>query len=70
MLIDEVLAVGDASFQQKCLDVFHRLKAEGKTIVLVTHQMGLVAQFCDRAMLLSRGDIQMVGEPHEVGLET
>jgi hypothetical protein len=67
MLIDEVLAVGDAAFQQKCLDVFHRLKMDGKTIVLVTHAMGLVEQFCDRAMLLSQGDIKLVGEPHEVG---
>jgi ABC-type polysaccharide/polyol phosphate transport system ATPase subunit len=67
MLIDEVLAVGDAAFQQKCLDVFYRLKAEGKTIVLVTHAMGLVEQFCDRAMMLSDGDIKLIGEPHEVG---
>jgi ABC-2 type transport system ATP-binding protein len=67
MLIDEVLAVGDAAFQQKCLDVFYRLKQEGKTIVLVTHAMGLVEQFCDRAMMLSRGDIKLIGAPHEVG---
>jgi ABC-2 type transport system ATP-binding protein len=67
MLIDEVLAVGDAAFQQKCLDVFHRLKSEGKTIVLVTHAMSLVEQFCDRAMMLSDGDIALIGEPHEVG---
>jgi ABC-2 type transport system ATP-binding protein len=67
MLIDEVLAVGDAAFQQKCLDVFYRLKQEGKTIVLVTHAMGLVEQFCDRAMLISDGDIKLIGEPHEVG---
>ena len=67
MLIDEVLAVGDAAFQQKCLDVFYRLKREGKTIVLVTHAMGLVEQFCDRAMMLSDGDIKLIGEPHEVG---
>ena len=57
MLIDEVLAVGDAAFQQKCLDVFYRLRGEGKTIVLVTHEMGLVEQFCHRAMMLSGGDI-------------
>ena len=53
MLIDEVLAVGDAAFQQKCLDVFYRLRSEGKTIVLVTHAMGLVEQFCHRAMMIS-----------------
>ena len=66
MLIDEVLAVGDAAFQQKCLDVFYRLRAEGKTIVLVTHAMGLVEQFCHRAMMLSGGDITHIGEPSEV----
>ncbi len=67
MLIDEVLAVGDAAFQQKCLDVFYRLKAEGKTIVLVTHAMGLVEQFCDRSMMLSDGNIKLIGAPHDVG---
>src|SRR5205085_148757 len=40
MLIDEVLAVGDAAFQQKCIDVFYNLRSQGKTIVLVTHEMG------------------------------
>jgi ABC-type polysaccharide/polyol phosphate transport system ATPase subunit len=67
MLIDEVLAVGDAAFQQRCIDVFYRLRAEGKTIILVTHAMGLVEQFCHRAMLLSNGKIKLIGEPHEVG---
>jgi ABC-2 type transport system ATP-binding protein len=67
MLIDEVLAVGDAAFQQKCLDVFNRLKHQGKTIVLVTHSMGQVEQFCDRAMMLSDGDIKVIGDPGEVG---
>src|SRR3984885_12770989 len=67
MLIDEVLAVGDAAFQQKCIDVFYRLRAEGKTIVLVTHAMSLVEQFCHRAMMLSDGDVTMIGDPGEVG---
>jgi ABC-type polysaccharide/polyol phosphate transport system ATPase subunit len=67
MLIDEVLAVGDAAFQQKCVDVFYRLRSEGKTIVLVTHVMPLVEQFCHRAMLLSDGLISHVGEPGEIG---
>jgi ABC-type polysaccharide/polyol phosphate transport system ATPase subunit len=53
LLIDEVLAVGDAAFQQKCIDVFYRLRGEGKTIVLVTHEMGLVERFCHRALKLS-----------------
>ena len=65
-LIDEVLAVGDASFQQKCFDVFHDLRARGKTIVLVTHAMELCARFCNRAMLLNNGEIQAIGDPDEV----
>ena len=67
MLIDEVLAVGDASFQQKCLDVFYRLRDEGTTIVLVTHAMSMVEQFCHRAMMLSDGEIKLIGDPGEVG---
>ena len=68
LLIDEVLAVGDASFQQKCFDEFARLRREGRTMVLVTHDMGAVERFCDRALLLERGRIEMMGDPHRVGL--
>jgi ABC-type polysaccharide/polyol phosphate transport system ATPase subunit len=67
LLIDEVLAVGDAAFQQKCFDVFHRLKQEGKTILFVTHDMGAATRFCDRAMLLERGRIEVIGAPDLVG---
>jgi ABC-type polysaccharide/polyol phosphate transport system ATPase subunit len=67
LLIDEVLAVGDAAFQQRCLDEFHRLRDEGRTIVLVTHDMTMVERFCDRAMLLTDGEIEMIGDPHDVG---
>ena len=56
LLVDEVLAVGDAAFQQKCFDQFQRLKAAGKTIIFVTHDMGAVERFCDRAMLIERGE--------------
>jgi ABC-type polysaccharide/polyol phosphate transport system ATPase subunit len=66
LIVDEVLAVGDAAFQQKCLDTFHRLKAEGKTIVFVTHDMSAVERFCDRAMLLERGEIVDIGEPRRI----
>lgn len=66
-LIDEVLAVGDAAFQQKCFDVFYRFQEEGKTIVLVTHAMELVSRFCDRALHLSGGLIEVIGDPEEVG---
>jgi len=66
LLIDEVLAVGDATFQQKCFDEFHRLKAEGRTILFVTHSMGDVQRFCDRAMLLERGHVVDIGDPATV----
>ena len=66
LLIDEVLAVGDAAFQQKCYDVFNELRDAGKTIVLVTHDMGALQRFCHRALLLERGDPVYLGEPHEV----
>ena len=67
MLIDEVLAVGDAAFQQKCLDVFYRLRDAGKTIVLVTHDMAMVERFCHRALLIEDGRIRAIGDPGEVG---
>jgi ABC-type polysaccharide/polyol phosphate transport system ATPase subunit len=67
LLIDEVLAVGDAAFQQKCADAFRDMKAAGKTIVLVTHEMSTVEEYCDRAMLISDGKIQQIGDPAEVG---
>jgi hypothetical protein len=66
LLIDEVLAVGDASFQQKCFDEFARIRREGKTVLLVTHDMGNVQRFCDRAMLLERGQIVELGAPDRV----
>ncbi|HET7590890.1 MAG TPA: ABC transporter ATP-binding protein [Solirubrobacterales bacterium] len=67
LLIDEVLAVGDAAFQQKCADAFREMKAQGKTIVLVTHEMATVEAYCHRAMLISEGRIQTIGDPGEVG---
>ncbi len=62
-LIDEVLAVGDAAFQQKCFEEFFRLKREGKTIVFVSHDMFSVERFCDRAMLMERGHMVQLGAP-------
>jgi len=67
LLIDEVLAVGDASFQQKCADAFREMKAHGKTIVLVTHEMATVEAYCHRAMLVHNGRIEHIGDPAEVG---
>jgi ABC-type polysaccharide/polyol phosphate transport system ATPase subunit len=66
LLIDEVLAVGDAAFQQKCFDEFERLKRAGRTILFVTHDMGAIERFCDRAMLLDKGRMVMIGGPTEV----
>jgi ABC-type polysaccharide/polyol phosphate transport system ATPase subunit len=66
LLVDEVLAVGDASFQQKCFEEFTRLKAEGRTVVFVTHDMSAVERYCDRAMLIERGDVLKLGTPHDI----
>ena len=66
LLIDEVLAVGDAEFRAKCLARMKQLRAEGKTIVLVTHSMGTIAQECDRAILLRHGEVLAEGDPAEV----
>ena len=66
VLIDEVLAVGDASFQQKCFDQFTRLKAAGRTILFVTHDMASVERFCDRAMLIERGRVVDIGGPASI----
>jgi len=57
LLVDEVLAVGDEAFQRKCLDVIRRFQQEGRTIVLVTHDMRQVEEFCDRAILLDHGHV-------------
>jgi ABC-type polysaccharide/polyol phosphate transport system ATPase subunit len=67
LLIDEVLAVGDASFQQKCFDQFERMRDEGKTIVFVSHGMDAVKRFCDRAILINRGDFVAIGSAEEIG---
>ena len=66
LLVDEVLAVGDAAFQQKCFEVFHRIREEGRTLLFVTHDMGAVERFCHRALLLERGEVVSIGDPHDV----
>jgi ABC-type polysaccharide/polyol phosphate transport system ATPase subunit len=68
MLIDEVLAVGDAAFAQKCMDVFHERRDAGKTVVLVTHDMATVQSMCDRAMLIHESELVYVGDPDETAL--
>jgi ABC-type polysaccharide/polyol phosphate transport system ATPase subunit len=66
LLIDEVLAVGDAGFQRKCMDEFYALREAGRTIVLVTHDMAMVQRFAHRALLLDEGRVDCVGEPESV----
>jgi len=66
LLVDEVLAVGDADFQRKCLEHMERLRRERVTIVLVTHDLESVKRFCDRAVLLWQGRIAAEGPPEEV----
>ena len=63
MLLDEILAVGDASFQRKCLDVFTALKQHGTTVLLVSHNLDHVRRFCDRAVLLEAGRVAAQGSP-------
>jgi ABC-type polysaccharide/polyol phosphate transport system ATPase subunit len=63
LLIDEVLAVGDAEFQGRCEETFEDMHRRGRTIVLVTHSMPIVTQYCERAMLLHEGAIDTVGAP-------
>jgi ABC-2 type transport system ATP-binding protein len=67
LLIDEVLAVGDAAFQQKCRDVFREMRDGGRTVVLVTHDMTAVQRYCHRAMLLDEGRLTYLGDPEEAG---
>ena len=66
LLLDEVFAVGDEAFRQKCFEQFRLLKEEGRTVVLVTHTMSQISRFCDRALLLDSGRIAMLGDPAAV----
>ncbi len=68
LLVDEVLAVGDAAFQRKCFEYFKELKAKHKTVVFVTHDMNSVKEFCDRAMLIDESKMQLIGEPSKVAV--
>ncbi|MBR3368777.1 ABC transporter ATP-binding protein [Candidatus Saccharibacteria bacterium] len=66
LVLDEVLAVGDAEFQQKCNDYFSSLKNQNQTIILVTHDMGNVERFCDRAIMIENGKVMVEGSPKDV----
>jgi ABC-type polysaccharide/polyol phosphate transport system ATPase subunit len=66
LLLDEVLAVGDAGFQEKCFATFARFRREGKTVVFVSHDLSAVKKHCDRVMLIAAGSVEHIGSPNEV----
>lgn len=66
LLIDEILAVGDQHFQEKCVKKMKELKEDGKTMVFVTHSMATVKEFCNRAVWLCNGEVRLDGEPDKV----
>ena len=66
LMMDEVLAVGDAAFQQKCLDKMHSIRREGRTILFVSHDMAAITRLCKRVILLEEGRITCDAEPHAV----
>ena len=66
LLVDEVLAVGDADFAQKCFDRINQFRAQRKTIILVSHDLDAVRKLCDRAILIDQGGIHADGHPEEV----
>jgi ABC-2 type transport system ATP-binding protein len=69
LLVDEVLAVGDADFQRKCFQFFKELKKQKKTVVFVSHDMGAVKDFCDRAVLIDEGRVSAEGPAYEIAEE-
>jgi lipopolysaccharide transport system ATP-binding protein len=66
LIMDEVLAVGDVSFQQKCLDKMHEIRNEGRTILFVSHGMAAVTRLCERAILLDKGEMISDGPAYQV----
>jgi ABC-2 type transport system ATP-binding protein len=69
LLVDEVLAVGDASFQRKCYDYFSSLKSVGKTVIFISHDMAAIREYCDRVMLIDKGKVMSVGSAQKVSEE-
>lgn len=69
LLLDEVLAVGDSAFQRKCLDYFKEVKKTGKTVILVSHSMPTIEEFCDRALMLEDAKIVSIGSPMKISAE-
>lgn len=69
LLVDEILAVGDANFQTKCFNKIREIKGQGTTIVIVSHSLGQIEQICDRSIWIKDGKIEKEGEPKAVHLE-
>ena len=69
LLIDEVLAVGDAAFQRKCFNIFKEIKKQGKTVIFVTHSMQNVVDFCNKALLIQDSRVLVQGDPEVVSTE-
>jgi ABC-2 type transport system ATP-binding protein len=66
LILDEILAVGDETFQQKCFSYFAKLKQEKKTVILVTHNMGSVQDFCNKALIVDKSGLIQEGNPAEI----
>lgn len=66
LLIDEVLAVGDADFQRKCFNYFKNLKKDKKTVIFVSHDMSAIREYCDRAMLIESSNVLKIGDTEKV----
>lgn len=66
LLIDEILAVGDSNFQAKCFNRLREIKADGVTIVIVSHSLGQIEQICERSIWIHNGEIALEGTPREV----
>ena len=65
MIVDEILAVGDESFKKQSLARMRAVAASGRTVILVSHDMGIIQALCDRVALLRNGRVELIGEPDE-----
>lgn len=66
LLVDEVLAVGDAAFQEKCSEKIEEIRRQGKTIILVSHALGMIEEMCSRCLLLDHGEMRTIGDARAV----
>ncbi len=66
LVVDEVLAVGDATFQKRCRTKFKEMKEEGRTVILVSHSMNTVKDMCDEVAWLNEGELKMIGKTDDV----